>query len=134
MLLINNAEGEGVELSVVGEQGVGADDEVDFAGGDLGLEGGFVFGGASEQGEAGSGGIGGGMDGGLSGRLRIAEAQRGEELREAFVVLSGKDGGGGEQSGLVTIKRGLGGSEGGHDGFTRADIALEQAVHRQVAV
>ena len=27
----------------------------------------------------------------------------------------------------------MGGSEGGHDGFTGTDIALEQAVHRQVA-
>ena len=125
VLLVDDAEGEGVELGVVGEQGVGADDEVNFAGGDLGFEGGFMLGGAGEQGEAGNSG-----SGGVGGGWRAAEAQRGKELGEAFVVLSGEDGGGGEQSGLVAIKRGLGGSEGGYDGFTGTDIALEQAVHR----
>ena len=52
VLLVDDAEGEGVELGVVGEQGVGADDEVEVAGGDLGFEGGFVLGGAGEEGEA----------------------------------------------------------------------------------
>ncbi len=112
MLLVNGDETEAGEGNVVFDEGVGADDELGFAGADALEDGGFFrgFEAADEQ-----------LD---------AVAGFGEDAASGKKMLHGENFGGGHEGGLRAV------FDGDHrrlqrdDGFAAADVALKEAVHR----
>ena len=80
---------------------------------------------AGEQGDAGAGRV----------AVELAgAAERAEQLADAAGVLGGEDLGGGEQGGLAARVDDLGHGPQRDDGLAGADLALQQPVHRLVAV
>ena len=110
VLLVDNDQGEGVESDGFGDEGMGSEDEIDVAPGNGGVEvGAFAFGqGAGEQGGADAGAF--------------------EEVGDGLVVLFGEDFGWCHHGGLVTMGDGVEHGDGGDDGFSGADIALDEPV------
>src|SRR5882762_9986290 len=112
VLLVNGDETEAGEGNVVFDEGVGADDELGFAGADALEDGGFFrgFEAADEQ-----------LD---------AVAGFGEDAASGKKMLHGENFGGGHEGGLRAV------FDGDHrrlqrdDGFAAADVALKEAVHR----
>ena len=81
--------------------------------------------GAGEQGDAGAGRV----------AVELAGApERAEQLPDAAGVLGGEDLGRGEQGGLSAGVDDLGHGAQRHDGLAGADLALQEPVHRLVAV
>ncbi len=113
VLLVDDDEAELGEADVFLDDGVGADDEVDFAGGDFG-EGflAFAWGHAADQ-------------------EQVADAAGFEERGECGGVLAGEDFGGGHEGGLVAAGDADEHGVNGDDGFAAADVALQEAVHRR---
>ena len=127
VLLVDDDEAEVGELDALLEQRVGADDDAGPALGDLGarlaLRRGLER--AGEQGDAGAGGV----------AVELAgAAERAEQLADAAGVLGGEDLGRGEQGRLAAGVDDLGHGPQRDDGLARADLALQQPVHRLVAV
>jgi hypothetical protein len=111
VLLVHDDEAELVELDVFLEEGVGADDDVGEAGGELRFDELFAFGPDAADEAVG------------------ADAEGLQELLEDVVVLLGEDLGGDEEGDLVAAADGGVDGGGGDDGFAGADVSLEEAVH-----
>ena len=111
VLLVNGDEAEARELDLVFDEGVGADDELGFAGADA-FERGLLFGeleAADEQ-----------LDFVAAGS---EDAPRGKKM------LHGENFRGRHQRGLSAVFDGDDGGLQSDDGFAAADVALEEAVH-----
>ena len=111
LLLVDDEQAEVLELESSARGGVGADEDVDLAGGGLLQDRASLLRGA----EAGDH-----LD--VDGKLR-------EAAREALVVLEGEDGGGGEDGDLLAVLHGLECGAHGDLGLAVAHVAAEQAVH-----
>ena len=111
VLLVNGDEAEARELDLIFDEGVGADDELGFAGADA-FESGLFFRGfeaADEQ-----------LDFVVAGS---EDAPRGK------IMLHGENFRGGHERGLGAVFDGDDGGLQRDDGFAAADVALEEAVH-----
>ena len=111
LLLVDDEEAEVLEGDALGEEGVGADDELDAA-----------------VGEAGAG-LRGVLGGDEAGELADAEGEAAEAFGEVLEVLAGEERGGGDDRDLHA---GHGGDEGGAQrdlGLAEADVAADEAVH-----
>jgi len=118
VLLVDDDEAEVGEVGFVFLQGVGADDELDFATHDATLR--LALGcGIERAGEEGDfvGLAGAGGDGFA------------EELARGEVVLGGEDFGGSHEGYLEAVFDGDEGGLHGDDGLAGADVSLEQAAH-----
>ena len=113
LLFVDDEQAEVLELDVLGEQAVGADEDVDFAGFEFFEDDLLLFRRAEARDH---------LDG--DGKLR-------EALLEGFEVLEGEDRGGREDGDLLAILHGFEGGAHGDFGFAVADIAAEQAIHRR---
>jgi len=111
MLLVDGDEAEARELDLVFDEGVGADDELGFAGADA-IEGGGFF-----------------------GVLEAADeefdfvAAGSEDAARGKIMLHGENFRGGHEGGLAVVFDGDDGGLERDDGFAAADVALEEAVH-----
>ena len=127
VLLVDDDEAEVGEVDALLQEGVGADDDAGAAVGDLGarlpLRRGLQR--PGEQGDAGAGRV----------AVELAgAAERAEQLPDAAGVLGGEDLGRGEQGGLPAGVDDLGHGTERDDGLAGADLALQEPVHRLVAV
>ncbi len=111
VLFVDDGEGEAFELDRLGEERVGADEDVDLAGGE-----------AAE--DVGAGGAGDG-----AGEHFESDARAREERGEGALVLLGEDFGRGHDGGLMAGGDGLEHGADRDGGFAGADVALEQAIH-----
>jgi len=111
LFFVDDQEAEVGELNVLGQDAVGADEDVDFTVFEV-FEDLFGFLGVAETAE-----------------LFDADGEGGEAALEALEVLEGEDGGGGENGDLFAIAEGLEGGAHGDFGFTEADVADNEAVH-----
>ena len=111
VLLIDDDEAEAGELGFVGDEGLGADDDVDFAGGDA-LPGFAAF------------GFGEGAGDEFDGDILISK-----DFVEGGQVLLGQELGGSHDGGLESGADAGEKGAGGDDGLAGADIALEETVH-----
>ena len=111
VLLVDGSEGEARELDLVFDERVRADDELRFAGTDA-FERGLLF-----------------------GELEAADEQLGfvvagsENAARGKIMLDGENFGGRHERCLAAVFYGDDGGLQGDDGFTAADVALEEAVH-----
>src|SRR6266852_4868610 len=112
VLLVNGDEAEAGEFDVVFDEGVGADDELRFAGANALEDGGFLrsFQTADEE-----------LD---------AIACFGEDAARGKKMLDGKNFRGGHESGLRAVFDGDDGGLQRDDGFAAANVALEETIHR----
>src|SRR6266478_2574389 len=112
VLLVNGDKAEAGEGDVIFDEGVGADDELGFAGTNAVEDGGFLrgFEAADEQ-----------LD---------AIAGFGEDAARGKKMLHGENFRGRHESGLRAVFDGDYGGLEGDDGFAAADVALEEAIHR----
>src|SRR5713226_3825234 len=113
VLLVNGDEAEAGKFDVVFDEGVGADDELGFAGADA-IEGGGFFRGfqAADQ------------------QLDTI-AGFGEDAAGGKKMLNGKNFGRGHEGSLRTIFDADDGGLQGDDGLAAADVALEKTIHRR---
>ncbi len=105
LLFVDDEQAELLKFYVFGEQAVGADDDVHFAGFEVD-ESFFLFGGAAEAAEH--------FD---------AHGKGGEAMLESFEMLEGEDGSGREDRDLLAVGDGFEGGAHGHFGFAVADVA-----------
>ena len=127
VLLVDDDEPEVGELDALLQQRVGADHDAGAAVGDLGARLALRrrLQRAGEQGDPGAGRV----------AVELAgAAERPEQRADAAGVLGGEDLGGGEQRGLPAGVDDLGHGAQRDDGLAGADLALQQPVHRLVAV
>ena len=126
VLLVDDDQPEVGELDALLQQRVGADDDAGPAVGDLGarLAAGRGLQRAGEQRDPGA--VGGAVE--LAG-----PAERAEQLADAAGVLGGEHLGGREQRGLAAGVDHLRHGPQRDDGLARADLALQQPVHRLLA-
>ena len=112
VLLVDDHQAQVAELHVLGQQLVGADDDVDLAALDAfqGVTGGL---GRSEAGQFGH-----------------VQREAGEAVVEGLEMLLGQQRGGGEHGDLATGAGGHVGSAQGHLGLAEAHVAADQTVHR----
>ena len=115
MFFVDDDEAELAEARAVGEQGVGADDDVDGAGRGARPDVGLLLGGpvATEE-----------FDG---------DRPAGEALLEAFEMLLREDGRGREDRDLPAAEHALEGGAQGDLGLAEADVAADEPVHRRGA-
>ncbi len=111
LLFVDDEQAEVLELEVLREDAVGADEDVDLACGGLLEDVLLLFCGAEARDH---------LD---------VDGEVGEAALEGFEVLEGEDGGGREDGDLLAILHGLEGGAHGDFGFAVADVAAEQAVH-----
>ena len=111
LLFVDYEQSEVFELDILGEDSVGADEDVDFAA--MGASEGFVllFAGAEAADH---------VDG---------DGEGGHAFDEGVVVLLGKDGSGYEEGDLLAVLNGFEGAAHGNFGFAEADIAAEELIH-----
>src|SRR5713101_353037 len=111
VLLVNGDETEAGEGDVVFDEGVGADDELRFAGADALEDGGFLgsFQAANEE---------------LNAIAGFGKSAAGRKQ-----MLHGKNFGGGHESGLGAVFDGDDGGLQGDDGLAAADVALKKTIH-----
>ena len=112
LLLVDDEQAERFELDALAEQGVGADDDIDVARLDAGLDLRRVL--AGDQ----------------AGELLDAHGQAGEALAEGAVVLAAEQR---RRRDDRDLEAGHDGDEGGaqrHLGLAEADVAADQPVHR----
>ena len=110
LLLVDDDEAEVFEFDVVAEEAVGADDDVDGAGGEA-ADGGGLFGAGAEAVE------------GFDGDGVVAHA-----LAEGLGVLLGEDGRGGKEGGLFAAHDGFENGADGDFSFSKPDVAADEAV------
>ncbi len=111
LFFVDDEEAEILELELLGEDGVGADEDVYLAG-FCGLDDdGFFLRGAEAR------------------EHLDVDGEVGEALFEGLEVLEREDGGGGEDGDLFAILHGLEGGAHGDFGLAVADVAAEEAVH-----
>ena len=111
VLFIGDDQGKGGKGHVLGEEGVGADEQVHLSGGEGLLQGPLL------------GGRGG------AGEQPDPYPQRLQEGGEGVEMLVGQQLGGGHHSGLTVVLGDGVGTGGGHHCFARAHIPLDQPVH-----
>ena len=117
LLLIDDQQAEILELDVLRQQAMGADENVDFAGLDAFRRIDLLLLRRAEARDH--------LD--VDGKLR-------EAVLEGFEVLEAENGGGREHRDLLAILHGFEGGAHGDFGFAVADVAAEQAVHRRGAL
>jgi len=111
LFFVNDDEAKIMERDIGGEKAVGADDNINFAGGECG-DSLFLLAGMNEAGEDGD-----------------AHGVFGHAFGDSVPVLLGEDGGGDEDSGLFAGHDGFKGGAQGDFGFAEADVAANEAVH-----
>jgi hypothetical protein len=110
VLFVDDGNGEGLELHVFGEEGVGADEDV---------------GGAIGEGREDAVSVGGGR---AAGEEFDASARPFEQARDARVVLLGEDLGRGHEAGLLGARDSEEHGVERDEGLAAADVALDEAV------
>ncbi len=113
LLLVHDEQAEILELYVLRKEAVGADDNVDLAGFEVG-ENFLLFGGAAEAAEH--------FD---------AHGKCGEALFEGFEMLESENGGGSKNGDLFAVGDGFEGRAHGDFGFAVADVAAQEPIHRR---
>ena len=112
LFLVDHQQAEILKVHVAAEQPVGADDDVDFALGELGDELPVLAIGAEAADHLDDDRVGG------------------HALAEGVEVLLAEDGGGHEDGDLLAREDGFEGGANGHLRLAKADVATNQAVHR----
>ena len=113
LLLVDDEEAEVLEFEVFVGDGVGADEDVDFAALHVFVDLRLLLGGAET--------------------VEVVDAHRHpfQALAEGVVVLVGEDGARDEHGHLLRVAAGLEGGADGHLGLAEAHVAAHQAVHRR---
>ena len=116
LLLVDDEQPQALELHPLGQQGVGADHQVDGAAPEPGDDA-LLF-----------------LAGDQARQHGQAQREAGQAALEVAVVLQGQDGRRAEEGHLAAVGHGAQGGAQGHLGLAEADVAADQAVHGKIGL